>query len=340
MLNWPFLTNLLDGITVSGLEHAAQDILRGQMEPIADEIRTDEIGDTICILNPNSPLKILLSAHVDEIGLVVSAITDNGRLLVINRGGIIPATYPGHSVKIVSAHGTIFGVVESYRDLFKKEDGLKASDFLIDIGVDKKKEAQALVPLGSPIVFDTPIRKIAGGRFTARALDDRLGVYIIMEALRKAKEKGCSSGVYSAATVGEETTKNGAYWTASRIKPDLAIVVDVTYTSDYSGTKTADSGEVTLGGGPVLCNGPLVVRSLNEKMTRCAKKLGITIQIEAASHLSYTDADKIHFAGDGVPTVLVSIPLRYMHHPAEMADSRDVEQCIDLIVEFLMECGD
>lgn len=188
---------------------------------------------------------------------------------------------------------------------------------------------------GDPIVPDTHIRKMTNGKFTARALDDRLGVYIIMEAIKRAKELGCKVGVYGASTTGEETTKTGAFWTSTRINPTLAIVVDVTYTSDCSGMNPAEMGTVLLGGGPVLCNSPIVVKTLNAKMEECAKKVGIPVQREAASRLSYTDGDKIHFSNQGVPMVLVSIPLRYMHMPAEVADEKDVEGCVELIAQFL-----
>lgn len=338
MIDKAFLTELLNQATVSGFEEAGAEVVSRHMKPVADSLLTDEIGDVICILNEECRYKVLMTAHMDEIGLMVTHITKEGRLQVIDRGGIIRETYPGHSVMVMAEDGIIYGVVESYRDLFKKEGGIKTSDFLIDIGADTKKDAEELVQPGASVVFDTQVRRLAGGRISARALDDRLGVFIIMEAFKLAKEKGCKTGVYAAATVGEETTKNGAYWTASRVKPDMAVVVDVTYTSDCLGMNVADSGEVKLGGGPVLCNSPIVIKRLNEALKACAADLGIKVQMEAASRLSYTDADKIHFAEKGIPVVLVSIPLRYMHHPAEVADEKDVKECIELIAEFLVRC--
>lgn len=335
MTNELFLSQLLDQVTVSGYEEPGAAMVRSHMTGIADEIWEDDIGDTVCVLQPDYKFKILMTAHVDEIGLMVTAVNEQGRLLVIDRGGIVPAAYPGHRVRVVTEKGPIFGVVESCRDLFKKEGGIKTSDFLIDIGTDSREETLKLVELGAPVVLDGEMKKMANGRFSARALDDRLGVFIIMEAFKRAKEKGCSCGIYSAATVGEETTKNGAYWTASRVDPDLAVVVDVTYTSDCMGMKPGDAGEVRLGHGPVLCNSPLVSKRLNRRMRECAEKIGVLVQTEAAGRLSYTDADKIHFTGKGIATVLVSIPLRYMHHPAEVADERDVEGCIALLAEFL-----
>lgn len=333
-MNETFLTNLLSSISVSGYEEPVQEVVEAEMKNYADEIRRDEMQNLTCVLNPDSDVRIMLSAHADEIGLMISNIREDGRLQVIDRGGIVPATYPGRQVRIKTKNGEVYGVVEAYRSLFKDEN-LGTKQFLIDIGAKDKEDALNYVSLGDPIVPDTPIRKLANGKFTARALDDRLGVYIIMEALKRSKELGCKVGIYAASTTGEETTKTGAYWTSARIQPTMAIVVDVTYTSDCSGMDPAEMGTVCLGDGPVLCNSPIVVKALNEKMEECAKKAGISVQREAASKLSYTDGDQIHFSNQGVPMVLVSIPLRYMHMPAEVADEKDVEGCIELIAQFL-----
>ena len=333
-MNETFLTNLLSSISVSGYEEPVQEVVEAEMKNYADEIRRDEMQNLTCVLNPDSDVRIMLSAHADEIGLMISNIREDGRLQVIDRGGIVPATYPGRQVRIKTKNGEVYGVVEAYRSLFKDEN-LGTKQFLIDIGAKDKEDALNYVSLGDPIVPDTPIRKLANGKFTARALDDRLGVYIIMEALKRAKELGCKVGIYAASTTGEETTKTGAYWTSARIQPTMAIVVDVTYTSDCSGMDPAEMGTVCLGEGPVLCNSPIVVKALNEKMEECAKKAGISVQREAASRLSYTDGDQIHFSNQGVPMVLVSIPLRYMHMPAEVADEQDVEGCVELIAQFL-----
>lgn len=333
-MNEKFLTDILSEVSVSGYEEPAQAVVKNYMADIADEIRADEMGDLVCVLNPQSETRIMLSAHIDEIGLIVSNVTDDGCLQVIRRGGIIQRTYPGQQVRVRTAHGDVYGVVEGRYDLFDKKE-LKDSDFLIDIGARTKEEALQKVALGNPIVRDTQIRRMMNGRFTARALDDRLGVFIIMEALRRAKEKGCTAGVYAAATVGEETTKCGAYWISTRIRPTAAVVVDVTYCTDYEGVNPAESGDVKLGEGPVLCDAPIAAKRLNERMEECAARMEISVQKEVASALTYTDADKIVFSGQGVPSVLVSIPLRYMHTPAEVADEKDVEGCIELIAEFL-----
>ncbi len=330
-----FLENILNKISVSGCEAPVQECVKEYMVHYAEEVRTDEMGDVVCVINEEHPIRIMLSAHADEIGLVVTRITSEGRIQAIERGGIIHGTYPGQKVQIQTEKGIVYGVVEGCRDTFKKE-GLQAADFIIDIGAVSKEDAEENVALGDAIVPDSGVRNLVNGRIASRALDDKIGVFIIMEALKRAKEKGCKVGVYAASTVGEETTKNGAYWSSARIQPTLAVVVDVTYCTDYSGaTNPAETGDVLLGGGPVLCNSPIVVKALNDRMEECAKRLGMQTQREAASRLSYTDGDQIHFSNQGVPIVLVSIPLRNMHTPGEVADMKDVEGCIELIAEFL-----
>ena len=226
-MNEKFLNNLLNSISVSGYEEQVQDIVTEEMKEYTDEICRDEMQNLTCILNPENDVRIMLSAHADEIGLMISNIREDGRLQVIDRGGIVPATYPGRQVRIKTKNGEVYGVVEAYRDLFKEEN-LGTKHFLIDIGAKDREDALKNVSLGDPIVPDTHIRKMTNGKFTARALDDRLGVYIIMEAIKRAKELGCKVGVYGASTTGEETTKTGAFWTSTRINPTLAIVVDVT----------------------------------------------------------------------------------------------------------------
>ena len=153
-----FLLSLLNSVSVSGYEEILQQKVEAEMRPWADEIRKDEMNNLICIVNPESETRIMLSAHADEIGLMVSNITEEGRLQVIDRGGIVPHTYPGQQICIQTAKGLIYGVVEAHRQLFSKND-LGTRDFLIDIGAKDKKDAEAIVSLGDPIVPDTHIRK-------------------------------------------------------------------------------------------------------------------------------------------------------------------------------------
>lgn len=333
-MNKEFLFEMLTTPSVSGEEILLEKKIYDYIKPYADEVRTDEIGDVIGVLNPDSPCRVLLTGHADEIGLMVTAVTEKGMLKVAKIGGIYPSTYLGHKVRIMTDKGIIYGSVVTTRQLSKKAE-LSSEDLTIDIGAVSRENALEYVSLGDCITFDTDYRELLNDCINGRALDDRTGAFVVMEALRRAKEKGCRAGVYAAATVGEETTTNGAYFVAERVKPAMAVVVDVTYTSDYPGTNEAVTGDVRVGSGPVLINNPACHKKLQKLLKEAAVRCGIQVQIEAASGKTSTDGDIIHKSGQGVPVTLVSIPLRYMHTPAEMGSLRDIEACIELLAEFL-----
>lgn len=334
MMDEKFLFEMLETPSVSGYEEVLQKKVAEHMKTHCDGVFTDEIGDVVCVLNPDSRVRVLLSAHADEIGLVVSEITPEGFLHVVRAGGIYCETYPGQKVRVLGEEGVLYGSVLENRELAKKTD-LAPKDLIIDIGASDRKEARTHVAPGTPVIFDTDYRRLLGNRLTARALDDRIGVFCIMEALKLAGKKGCRAGVYCASTVGEETSKHGAYWVSSRVKPTLAVVVDVTYASDYEGMDENESGKVILGGGIALCSNPFSHKMVNKLLEEAASDLGYPWQMEVGMGKTCTDADEIHVSCEGVPTALVSIPLRYMHTPAEVCDWRDVEGCIETLAQFL-----
>ena len=338
-MNKEFLYSLLTTGSVSGNEAAIEKKIYDYMKDKADEVTVDELGNVTACVNSSSNFKVLLTGHADEIGLMVTAITDGGMLKVTGIGGIYTSEYPGHKVRIYTERGVIYGAVINTEELSKKKE-LEAADLTVDIGASTKEEASSAVALGDTVTFDTDVRELLGGRITGRALDDRLGAYIVMEALARANESGVSVGAYAAATTGEETTMNGAYFTASRVKPDIAIAVDVTYATDYPGTDIAETGDVRLGRGPVLCNNPSVHKKVNALLRAASQRAGVAVQTEAANGRTGTDGDVMHRTGRGVPFALVSIPLRYMHSPAECASLSDVEDCIKLLAEFLTELSE
>lgn len=331
-MNTEFLYEMLSVASVSGNEIELQKKVLSYMTPDADEMRTDENGNVISVLNPSSPCKVLLCGHIDEIGLIVCAVNGSGFLEVKNRGGIYKSTYLGQKVRVHTKDGVIYGAVVNTKSLSRKSD-LENSDLLIDIGAASKEEALNYVKVGDPITFDTDYRELKNDLITGRALDDRTGAFIVMEALKRAKEKNCKVGVYSATTVGEETGLRGAYWAAARVEPTMAIAVDVTYATDYPGTSR--EGDVRLGNGPVLCDAPYINRKINSLLTDAAEKAGINIQWESESGNTGTDADRIHYTGKGVPVCLVSLPLRYMHNPNEVGSLKDIDSCIELLSDFL-----
>ena len=336
-MNKDFLFELLRTGSVSGNEVELEKKIYDYMQDKADLVTVDELGNVTAIVNPDAQFKVLLAGHADEIGLMVSAVGSDGMLMVTKIGGIYTTTYPGHKVRIHTKNGILYGAVANSRQIAKNKD-LEASDLKIDIGAKDRDDALKYVELGDTVTFDTDVRELLNDCITGRALDDRIGAFIVMEALAEAKRRGASVGCYAVTTTGEETTGNGAYFTASRVKPNIAIAVDVTYTSDNCGISAAEAGDISVGKGPVVCNNPSIHKKVNQHLRACAQKLNMPVQTEAASGRTGTDGDIMHKTGIGVPFALVSIPLRYMHNPAEVGSLKDIQDCIDLLTEFFVSC--
>ena len=335
-INKELLLDMLSTPSVSGSEMKMGEKLYKYAETFAHQVRTDEIGDVVAVLNPDSSFRVMLSGHMDEIGLLVTAVTEDGFLRVNRAGGVYASLYPGHQVQVITEQGPIFGAVVFTRDLCKKED-LSPTDLYLDIGAKDREDALTHVALGDPVIFDNGCRELLNGRISGRGMDNRIGAFIVMEAVKKARELGCKVGVYGAATVGEETSSNGAYFVASRVEPTLAIAVDITYTSDYPGMDIAATGDVKVGGGPVLINNPSCHKKIQSLLRQAAEKQGISVQTEAASGRTGTDGDTILKTGKGVPFTCVSIPLRYIHSPSEVGCYADIQGCIDLLAQFLAD---
>ena len=336
-MNKKFLFELLRTGSVSGNEIELEKKIYDYMQDKADLVTVDELGNVTAVVNPDAQFKVLLAGHADEIGLMVSAVGNDGMLMVTKIGGIYTTTYPGHKVRIYTKNGVIYGAVANSREIAKNKD-LEASDLRIDIGAKDREDALKYVELGDTVTFDTDVRELLNDCISGRALDDRIGAFIVMEALAEAKKKGASVGCYAVSTTGEETTGNGAYFSASRVKPNIAIAVDVTYTSDNCGISVAETGDISVGKGPVICNNPSIHKKVNQHLRSCAQSLNMAVQTEAASGRTGTDGDIMHKTGIGVPFALVSIPLRYMHSPAEVGSLKDIQDCIDLLAEFFVSC--
>ena len=328
------LEEMLMTMSVSGHEEELQKKVIGWMKSEVDQCLTDATGNVVSVINPDSPAKILLCGHIDEIGLIITKIQPDGFLSVTSAGGVRATLYLGTQVQIKTKNGIVPGVVVTNGTLVKKTD-LDCSDLVIDIGASSKEEAMKVVSVGDSVCAATDFKSLLNNKMAARAMDDRIGAFIVLEALRKAKEKGCTNGVYAATTVGEETTMRGAKWATQKVKPTCAIAVDVTYTYDYDGMSSSSAGEAELCKGPVLCHSSIVSKKMNKMLEECAERLGIPLQWEICSGRTHTDADQIHFSNDGVPVALVSIPLRYMHSSIETLSLSDVENIIDLLAEFV-----
>ena len=337
-MNKEFLHELLLTPSVSGHEEIIQQKAIDYTASFCDRQDVDATGNVIHRIHPEAPFQVLLMGHIDEIGFQVTHIREDGMIKVSKNGGVRTGMYVGWPVQITHDGQKVSGVVSVESDLLKAES-VEASSLTIDIGAESGEQARKVVAVGDPVCADTTVHELLNDNFSTRAMDNRTGAFVVMESVRRAKEKGTENGCAAATTVGEETSLRGAYWAAARVKPDLAIAVDVTYVSDCPGTKPEDTGAVKLGGGPVLCHAPIVNKKVNELLLQIADEKGIRIQWEVASGHTGTDADRAHVTAEGIPTALVSIPLRYMHSSVEVANYRDIEDCIELLSELLVRIG-
>ena len=334
--NKDFLHELLLTPSVSGHEEIIQQKTMEYTSAFCDRQEVDATGNVLHRVNPDHPFQVLLMGHIDEIGFLVSHIDGSGMIKVVRNGGVRVPLYVGSPVQIVHEGRKVPGVVCVVSSQVGNKD-LKAQDLYIDIGASSKEEAARYAAIGDPVCADTCVRELLNDNFSARALDDRIGAFIVMEALRVAKEKGVQIGAVAATTVGEETSGRGAYWASTKVRPALAIAVDVTYVSDTPGTVPEDTGEVSLGKGPVLCTATMVNKKANSLLMQIAEEKGIKVQWEVATGHTGTDADTVHRTLEGVPVALVSIPNRYMHSSVEVCNYKDVEECITLLSELLLQ---
>jgi len=283
-----------------------------------------------------SPRRLLVMGHIDEIGLIVTHIDDEGCLWFRAVGGWDAQILVGQRVLLDTANGPVTGVVgKKPIHLLREEDRKKVADIRdmhIDIGARDGEEARELVLVGDVAVIDTQPAELPNGRLTSRALDNRLGSFVALEAARLVAEAGGAQWELTAvAAAQEEITFGGSRTSAFALEPDAAIVVDVTHATDAPGIDVKESGKHELGSGPVLTRGSIVNHRLFELLLATARSEQIPCTVEAAARSTGTDADAVHLSRGGVPTAVVSIPIRYMHSPVELVQLDDVDACARLI---------
>ncbi|PAE29712.1 endoglucanase [Paenibacillus sp. 7884-2] len=337
-INQRFLLELLNTPSPSSMEMEIQKKWINYVKDFADEIRTDNAGNAIGVLNANAPFKILLAGHCDEIALVINRIDENGYLHFDKMGGINPKAAVGMRVTVLGYNDSVTGVIGVNA---QHHGGLKndfeLSDLFIDCGYKSKEEAVKHVQIGDLCVYKTEPEILMDRYIAGRGLDNRTGAFIVAEVLRQLSEKDINVGVYAASTVNEETNMGGAYFAAAGIEPTMAIACDVTFATDYPGVNQNKHGDITLEGGPVFAKGAPINIKINQLLEKAAKKLNMDVQYELTPRMTGTDADKMRLTGKGVPVSLVSLPLRYMHSPVETASIQDIEQEIELIVTMIAD---
>jgi len=330
------LERLLQTIAPSGHEEPAAAIWRE--EASFASLSADGLGSSIARIGDAAPL-LAVVGHIDEIGLVVTHIDEKGFLYFAPIGGWDPQILVGQRVSVRTRDGAVPGVVGRkpihLLDPDQRKKVVELKGLHVDVGAVDRDEAASLVRVGDPIAIAAEPVRLAGERVIGRAMDNRLGAYVALEALRRCGERDALSGSFAAiAAVQEEIGLFGARTSAFEVRPDLAVAIDVTHATDAPGVESRQLGEHPLGSGPAIGRGSTLSPKVFELLVETAEAEGIEHTISASGRSTSTDADAIQISRSGIPTGLVSIPLRYMHSPVEMVDLRDVEATVELIAAF------
>jgi len=342
------ITKLSNAHGISGSEENIQAILEEELKPYADEIRTDRMGNLIVVKKGDGP-SIMLAAHMDEIGLMVKYIDDDGFLRFVTIGGWFDQTLHSQRVIVHTKNGPIPGVIGSKPPhVMKDEDRkkiIKSDDMFIDVGANDKEDAEKMgIEVGTPVSMDMEVKKLANGKITGKAFDNRAGCAIVIETMKQLAEQDIKATLYVVGTVQEEVGLKGARTSAFGLNPDVAIAIDTTIPGDHPGIDKKDSVLETGKGGVItvvdasgrgLIANPQVLKWLKET----ADKNDIPYQMDVGDG-GTTDATAIHLTRDGIPTGVLSVATRYIHSPVEVLDVADLKYCADLLTKAIQNVND
>ena len=336
----PFLVDLLKARSPSGYEFEAQAVVDRYLKPLATDYRKDAMGNRLATLNPKGDPILMLAGHMDELGFIIKYIDSKGFIYFDTIGGQDVTLFSGRRVSILTqSRDTVKGVTGKRAihllTLEERRRLPKIHDIWIDIGARSREEAEKVVSIGDPIIYDQGFELLRGTIAAARAFDDKAGCYVVCETLRRlAKIKSLVARVTAVATTQEEIGTRGASTAAYAVNPHIAIAVDVGHATDHPDCKGPQHGERTLSGGPIICRGPNINPQIFESLIKSARQLKIPYQVEADPRPTGTDARVLQIAREGVATGLISIPLRYMHTPGEVVDLKVVEDTVRLLTTF------
>jgi putative aminopeptidase FrvX len=339
-----FLYEYMNSSAPTGHEKEGQLVWQRYVSKYVDEVSSDVYGTAYGVINPGQKFKVLIEAHADEISWYVNYITDDGFIHVIRNGGSDHMIAPSMRVNIFTPKGIVKGVFgwPAIHTRHGKNDNLtpKMDNIFVDIGAKDKKEVLARgVHVGCVITFVDAFDELNDEFFYGRALDNRIGGFCIAEVARTVYKNRAKLpfSLYIVNSVQEEIGLKGAEMIAQTLKPDVAIITDVTHDSHTPLVSKVENGDQTCGAGPVLTYAPSVHNKLLELMKQTADKAKIKYQLSAASRSTGTDTDSFAYANGGIPSMLVSLPLRYMHTTVEMVHKKDIENAIKLIAEFILK---
>ena len=337
-----FLRSLVETPSPTGAEEPVAALVRTRLSSVADEVQTNTMGSVHAVLEgTGAGPSLMLAAHMDEIGLMVTYISDDGFLSIAAVGGVDAAILPGMRVDVHTASGTLRGIVgRKPIHLIEADERKKVTPLdklVIDLGMPGKK-VRKLVHVGDVITFGVGFERFGKGMAVSRAFDDKCGVWVACRVMEELRAAGRAKGAFiAAATVQEEIGTRGAMTSAYGVNPDVAIAFDVTHATDYPGIDKTKYGAITCGEGPVIARGPNINPLVFDRLVAAAEAEGIPYQFEAEPSVTGTDARAIQVTRGGIPTGLVSVPLRYMHTPTEVIALEDLENTVRLITRFALD---
>lgn len=338
-----FLFKLLETASPSGFEVEAARVWLAEAQTFADEVLTDTNGNVFARLKGDGP-RVMIEGHIDEIGVMITHIDERGFLWFAPIGGWDDQVLVGQRIRIAGRHGPVVGVVGKkpihQMDAADRDKVSKIKSLWIDIGAKDAADAKTRVAVGDAGVIEQPVLHLTDDLIACRGLDDRIGSWVALEALRYlANGDRPRADVWAVAPVQEEIGLHGAATSAFHLDPAVAIAIDVTHATDHPDADVRGVGDCKLGGGPVLARGSSVSTRVFDLLVEAAVAEGIPYGVEAASRRTGTDADAIAYARAGVPTAVVSVPNRYMHSPSEIVSLADLDSCARLIAAFTRRLG-
>ncbi|MEO5943299.1 MAG: M42 family metallopeptidase [Ferruginibacter sp.] len=342
--SYTFLKDYINNASPTGFESSGQKLWMSYLKPYVDEFFTDPYGTAVGVINPGAAFKVVIEAHADEISWFVNYVSPEGLIYLKRNGGVDHQIAPSMRVLIHGKKGivkAVFGwpAIHTRLGNAEKEPQPKVDNLFLDCGARNKKEVEALgIHIGAVATYEDGYEELAHDFLIGRAFDNRVGGFMIAEVARLLKEnkKKLPFALYIVNAVQEEIGLRGAEMIARRIKPDVAIVTDVTHDSTTPMINKISEGECECGKGPSLCYGPAVHNKLLDIVQNTAAKNNIPVQLRAVSRSTGTDTESFAYSNDGCPSVLISIPLRYMHTTVEMLHKSDIENTVRLMYETLL----
>ncbi len=336
--DFAFLKELVEAPSPSGYEQPAQRIIRRKLEGVADEIRTDVMGNVISRVDGEGEdrPRVMMAGHCDEIGFMIKYIDDDGFLFFSPIGGVDAHLTAGQRVLVHAAGGPVPGVIGKKPihmiEAKDRDTVIKFKSQFIDIGCSSREEAEELVAIGDPATFAVGLERLQGDRVISRAFDDKMGAFIVAQVLREVRRREPAPvDLYGVSTVQEEIGLRGGTTSAYGVNPDVGIAVEVGFATDYPEMDKKEIGEFKVGKGPIIARGANINPALFKLLVATAEEEGIPYQVMGAPRATGTDANVMQLTRGGVAAALVSVPIRYMHSPVEMLSLEDLQNAIRLL---------